>query len=415
MAIDNEMFKTLLGNERKPTASIKIFDVIDAVVDKETEHKADTNLAQSGHKTKHKPITKWTQTEHKKNTGAHKQKETEHKPNTKVGTKSDTKRTQTEHKLNTNTSVSSLVGLQRKTLNFLFTDCKLRGTKFTRELTLLHIAENLEIPMGSVKTTLKRLEEKSFIKRIAFKNGRGGWSKYELLEEVYKELIHTPLELKLDTNRTQSGYKPNTKLNTQPDTSLSSSSGSYNYINTTTTEDITTPEKITAATLSSEWLGIDIEPLASIGFTITHLTQIVQSNKTSPDLLQDSINAFAFDLDHNHKAQSIKGNPLNFFMGIVRNGKPYAPPGNYESPEDKAMRLYLEQKKKIADERAVVEKELQQLAFLDWEMELSEEAIATILPNNMFKTTSAKQSLLRNHFAEEVWPNQRKKILAKMV
>ena len=167
---------------------------------------------------------------------------------------------------------------------------------------------------------------------------------------------------------------------TQPTTALSSSSSSYiNNINTTTTGDEHKNQK--AYVLSDEWKSINIEPLNSIGFTSTHLAQIASQNLLSAAIVQDSINAFAFDLQENKKGASIKkGDPTNFFMGILRNGKPYAPPSNYESPQDKAMRIYLDRKREAEQSRAAMEKEAFDYAFKDWFSKLSDEEKIRLLP-----------------------------------
>ena len=45
--------------------------------------------------------------------------------------------------------------------------------------------------------------------------------------------------------------------------------------------------------LPREWQNIDIEPLSQIGFTTTHLSQLAAQNKLPPQVVQDSIYAFA--------------------------------------------------------------------------------------------------------------------------
>ena len=95
--------------------------------------------------------------------------------------------------------------------------------------------------------------------------------------------------------------------------------------------------KIQKIDLSEDWLNIDIEPLKDIGFTKTHLEQIASQKLLLPEIVQNSIYAFSFDLVENNKAKELKGQPINFFMGILRKGNPYASPANYESPKDKAI------------------------------------------------------------------------------
>ena len=93
--------------------------------------------------------------------------------------------------------------------------------------------------------------------------------------------------------------------------------------------------------LDARWQAIDSSPITELRFGRSQIAQIAHSGRVSPEQLQDSIYAFAYDLSENQKAKSISGAPLNYFMGILRKG-PYVPPANYESPEERQQRLYLE-------------------------------------------------------------------------
>ena len=146
-----------------------------------------------------------------------------------------------------------------------------------------------------------------------------------------------------------------TKPATEPATSLSSSSSNIFNNKTTTSE---TENIDSESLLLSEWGTINIEPLAEIGFSKHHLIQIARQNKLAPIVVQDSIHAFAFDLKENNKGKSLKTGSLNYFMGILRNGNPYAAPSNYESPESRAMRIYLEKKRELEQKRIILEEEL---------------------------------------------------------
>lgn len=379
-----------------------------------TEHKPDTNRAQNEHKqstnraqSEHKQSTNRTQTEHNQHSNLI---ETEHKPDTQLSTQPSTNRTQTEYKPSTKTHYSSLVGMQRKLLIFLIDDCKNTRSRITQEMSLEHLAESLKAPIGGLKTTLRRLEKKGFIRLIEFKNGRGGWRKYEIPNDVYQELMRLHLESKLNTNRTQTEHKPDTKLNTQPSTTFSSSSSVINNKDTTTSKAL---ENESGLLLSEEWEEIDLTPLAEIGFSKHHLKQIASQNKISATLVQESINTFAFDLNQNGKGKALKTNPVNYLMGILRNGIPYSPPSNYESPEKRAMRIYLEKKKEIEQKQAAIEEELLKAEFNDWQNTLTNEQIEQILPDDIKKSNlaPAKIASLRTYFRNEIWPCKREEII----
>jgi hypothetical protein len=372
-----------------------------------TKHKPNTNQTQ----TKHKANTKWRQTEHKWDT---KQKQTKQKLNTKPNTLWNTNQTQTKHKANTKESFSTLVGLQRKILLFLYENSKATRSKTTEPLSLEHLAKQLNIRTGSIKTSLRRLQIKLFINRLEFKNGRNGWSRYEIPDDLFSELMKIEAEYKLNTKWTQTEHKPNTKVDTKPDTISASSSGIN--INTTTTSD---PKSSNNSVLPDNWQNLDIDPLNEIGFTATHLIQIASQNKLSPQIVQDSIYAFAFDLQENDKAKSIKGDPINFFMGILRNGRVYTFPSNYESPQDKAMRLYTEQLRAVNQKRESIEKEAANLAFNDWVGQLTEEQKIELLPEMFRRNANSKklekskvlESSARAYFEKEIWPAKKNEIV----
>jgi hypothetical protein len=156
--------------------------------------------------------------------------------------------------------------------------------------------------------------------------------------------------------------------------------------------------------------------LGKIGFTITHLSQISSQNKLQPQAVQNSIYAFAFDLQENNKAKNIKGDPINFFMGILRAGKPYAPPSNYESPQDKAMRIYLERMREVEEKRINTEKEAIDLSFSEWFGQLTDTQRIEFLPENLRSTKVAFgknkiiESAARTHFEAEIWPDKKQEI-----
>lgn len=68
-------------------------------------------------------------------------------------------------------------------------------------------------------------------------------------------------------------------------------------------------------------------------------------------------------------------------MGILRNGQVYAPPENYESPEQEAMRLFLERKKAELAKKEQIEKEILDIHFKEWLENLTEQQIKAMAPS----------------------------------
>ncbi|MGK5088132.1 hypothetical protein WDW86_11290 [Bdellovibrionota bacterium FG-2] len=371
-------------------------------------HKADTNRIQTVHKADTELNTNRAQTEHRSKPHLASLSETGHKPDTQPDTIIDTNRAQTEHKPNTEQGFSSLVGLQREITVFVYESCKNSRSRITEPLSLEHVALSLSIRIGSVKTTLRRLEEKFILRRDGFKIGRGGWSRYELPDAIYRELLQLETEHKLSTNRTQIGYKLNTQPNTEPDTRPSSSSSSIDLnqnLKTTTTSE---PELFADSQiqLSPVWSAVDTSPLADIGFTQTHLMQLARHGKLSVAEVESSIDFFAFDLNRNGKAKTLNGPPLNFFMGILRKGGPYAPPENYETPADESRRRTREFMERKERERQANEQRFKDLEFAEWKRGVAASDLARLLPEWAQKPGQIQDSAIRAHFDDNVWPER---------
>ena len=201
------------------------------------------------------------------------------------------------------------------------------------------------------------------------------------------------------TKNKQTGNKVEAQPATEPATRLSSSSSIYN-------------NKTTTIELPKEWIEIDISSLEDIGFSQNHLIQLFKIETFTTQSVKDSIEHFAFDLKNNNKLREIKTNPLSYFMGILKRSGIYTAPENYESPRDRAMRLYLAKQKEIKQKRETMENELFDLAFSDWEAKLGEEERSHIIPEEVkkMKFRGASLSALKEYFRESMWPEERVKI-----
>jgi hypothetical protein len=377
--------------------------------------KTETNRQQIDNKLE----TDQQQTDNKRGTNQQQikkeERETDNKVITQPATYSTTKQQQSDNKATTKTSFSSLVGLQRELTIFIYNECKIARSKSTENLTLDYISKTVRASTGCIKTTLQRLEKKGVLERVEHKNGRGGWSKYLMPDQHFQKILQDETDNKLATNRQYTGNKLAIQPITQPATSQFSSSSNINK--TTTTENAQNPNT-SQTQLQMDWQNIDLEPLFDIGITKSHLSQIASQNKLSAEIVQDSINAFAFDLQENDKAKKIKGDPINFFIGILRRGTPYLPPNNYESPQDKAMRLYRENMRAIEQRRVEAEKETISLAFNDWFAKLTSNQKTEFLPEMLRRNASGDklekskilESTAKKHFEKEVWPDLRENI-----
>ena len=137
------------------------------------------------------------------------------------------------------------------------------------------------------------------------------------------------------------------------------------------------------------------------------ISSSLPSTASSPAAeVEASIDFFAFDLKRNGKAKALNGSPLNFFMGILRKGVPYAPPENYESPADEARRRTREIMERKERERQIEEQRIRELEFAEWRRGVTASELARLLPEWAQKPGQIQDSALRSHFDEDVWPER---------
>ena len=331
---------------------------------------------------------------------------------------SNTNRTQTEHKLNTKTTFSSLVGLQRDLLIFIYNECKTARSKTTKSLSVEHVSSALKVPRGSIKTTIKRIEQKGLIERTTFKVGRGGWASYSVPDFLFQELLQYETEHKLNTNRTQTEHKLNTELNTELNTSLPVVSS---YINTNY-RNLDIPES---------WKSIDITTLEPIGFDLSHLVQIHRAyekapNVTlSPELIQSSIYAFAYDLKNNNIEKIFKKPPATVLLSLLKKGQPYnsITPDKCVSPIQDALNKHNQMLLLQRTQEQQMLQQIQETEFTLWRDGLSDEQLLDFCPEselapgvpvNLRKTYRLRKAkeLTKDYFDAELWPAKKQELLA---
>ncbi len=100
----------------------------------------------------------------------------------------------------------SLCGVQKKIILALYKNCRILGSKTTESLTVEAIAHLANCNKKSVKTSVKRLKEKGFIIIESYKDGRGGWVRYQLNGKLYNDILHYEECKPILTNGTQTEH-----------------------------------------------------------------------------------------------------------------------------------------------------------------------------------------------------------------
>lgn len=327
------------------------------------------------------------------------QDEVETKPKTLRMTKSG----QNQHKKVSLDNYSSLIGLQRRIVLFIYDYCKIARDSVTNPIAIEFLSEQCGTTKRSAQKTIQRLEQKEIVIRKEYKDGRGGWTKYELSEQTFKEILHEESRLNFTANLGQTYHEVRAK----PKTDLKTSHSSSSSLNKTTT--INEPTETASSTeLPADWQAIDFSSLASIGFNTNKLQQIYQAGILTSEMVQDSIHAFVFDRDVNNKQYN---NPIGFIMSLLKvKGMPYEFPQNYESPRDAALRKYVEQKQAQRERTKQLQDLLKQDAFESWLMTLSADETEKLIPHEVRKNESLRRGALLNHFQTHIWPEEEKKL-----
>ena len=79
---------------------------------------------------------------------------------------------------------------------------------------------------------------------------------------------------------------------------------------------------------------------------VSQLEGICKKENISKEDMQNSIDYFYYDLEHNDVSSRTTTNIVNYFMGIIRNYKYYNVPDNYKTP-DEARKEYAEKQTKL--------------------------------------------------------------------
>jgi len=255
----------------------------------------------------------------------------------------------------------------------------------TRDISSGELSRILSVSPNRLRNLISRLTKKNIVKVISFNKGRDGTRTFEFIKETYDQLIEM---------KDKDSSIPRVKH-----------------------EVVEEQVKIFTPKFS-----FNLEPLSNIGLTPNHIKQILNQAKITPEEIQDSINHFAFDLEHNDKAKTFKLSPLDVFIGMMRKGNYYNAPSNYESQKARNMRLSLEAKTKRQQAEKELEDRLKEIEWKEWSEGLTEDALmefyveqtpmASGIPERIQKTLKRKNALAnaREYFEGEVWLQRKKEV-----
>ena len=184
--------------------------------------------------------------------------------------------------------------------------------------------------MESMKTSFKRLSKKGLIVNNSHSTGGRG-SKRNI--GIPKDILTTYISILLHRQKPNEFLNPvqnqvhfDTRTRSEPGSPLGSfSSSSSSDINNKNITNTIGPES-KRQDLPEDWLQIQTpENVKAIGFGQTQIKQLFQLGTLSAPEVQESLEAFAYDLDVG--GVSSRGSKLAFLMGILRRSGAYISEG----------------------------------------------------------------------------------------
>ena len=291
--------------------------------------------------------------------------------------------------------VINLSGLQRSILEFVADFCTINDSFETGPIETTTIALHIKTSIGSVKTSINRLIEKNLLIRKKGRTAKGGYINLS----TYQNVLEVITEQRRKFHRKENSSDIIMSIRQQLDNNLSYISSS-NFTKNTTTEK--------KETIPREWEKIDYEVLSNIGFTKNHIKQLI--NKTEPEIVQESINHFAFGLQYNSKIKQYE-NPINVLMGVLRKGQAWFEK-DYRSQKEIAQEKLIESKKAEMERRKKLEEETYKLAFAEWQDQLTDNEKDKIAPNKKdLNDITPRTVKLSTYFREHIWIDKKKEYL----
>ena len=295
----------------------------------------------------------------------------------------------------------------KRILGFFVSLCGQQDSNETGPVKYSDIAFSLDITRNNVKQSCFRLKNKNLISQQISKSGRSGYCSFFIPEPVR-------LVVQKNINLPKIGNQMVTKR--LPDDTLVDS-----IINTTIYAKL---ENLKA---------IDPTPLEKEGFSKNHLIQIANEYKQHPektlpeDVIQDSIDALAFDLKYNNVAKTFNHPPAVVLTRMLKKGCPYASvtPDKYKTPQQEAMEKYLAMKEAKQKQAKDLENRLKSLAYEEWLSNLGEEKLIQFCaeseiplgtPETIRRTLRRRKALAfsREYFDAEIWPQKQSELKSQL-
>ena len=270
-------------------------------------------------------------------------------------------------------TVQLLSGVQLAIFNKIL-DMKVKISKeYYTHVNTTKLASEMGLSTNTLRVSLERIINKKIIIRKPGVMGRNGLSKFKIPNQVLK-------------------YKNEIEQNKKV-------CSKHNNNNTITT--ISLKENIQISSETGKWWEkLNLLPLEKYGFKHAQFQQL--SNLNQPEVIQESINHFAWGLEFNPKNEKYKNNPSRILISILKKGCAWIEDG-YKDPQEIAMEKLIEVKNKSMVRKKKLEEEVFLLDLEEWISLLSSDDIEKIAPKKIKNDLTPQKSRLNKYFKENIW------------
>lgn len=292
--------------------------------------------------------------------------------------------------------VSTLAGAQLTVLNFIFENCLWNNAPVTSPITKQQLVAGTQLCEQTALSAIKRLRKKRILDRHSYKDGKAGWTRYQLAESAYKELL---FQRQLGPNSVQTQGEASSKVSSKVSAEDPySSSKDLNISNTTTIQGSPEPKKCTRfEDLPLDWQAIDISPLADAKLSRSHIFAIHNDSGLTSLEVQESIYHMAFDVKN---GRIFRNGVIGAFMGILRvNKQPYI-----SSKFLEIQKREIEEQRRLQQEKQSIDRvhlaEALRQGFESWKGNLQDDEKKKILGEINQADPALVDSTLKAYFKE---------------
>lgn len=287
--------------------------------------------------------------------------------------------------------IISLSGKQKVIFDIVIEICSAKNSLSTGPVQTASLANVAQTTTGTIKTMLTRLIQKQLLIRHPGKNAKGGYINLGVTS------IILDLANSIKTSNKNNLFASDIILSNRYQKDINQEYISNSNYNITTNNLNRRLDQI-----PPEWENINFDPLLHIGFSKTQIKQMI--GKNDPNVVQESINHFAFGLEHNPKVKKYE-DPLNVLMGVLRKGQAWVET-DYRSAIEIAQQKLLEAKRAELARKKSLEEEAYKLALNEWDSGITEQERNKITERTNGDLTPPTAKLSK-YFREHIWPEKK--------